>query len=323
MRTKIVYILSSDEQDIYLEQTLLSAFSLRRHNPNVVVELIVDQRTDQTIVGGRKQILQYVNQKIVVNVPEKYNKKQTSRFLKTTIRQHVVGDFLYIDSDTVITDRLDGIDSFDGPIGAVINAHVPISQHYNKYGHKIRECAKRDGWKCSDDIKFFNSGVIYVKDTETTHQFFSDWHVVWVELLEKYGEFQDQPSLASVNENHHYLIRELSGIWNCQVVSCFLPFLHEAKIIHYFTIGKDYKTKMIYRFRDKSIYLTIREKGIIPDDLIILVDNAKTAFVNPVRLCLGNEQSLLAGEMAQFCLIHPRIEKIMNAFFRILKYLVK
>ena len=56
MKTKIVYAVSSDEQDNYLEQTVLSVFSLKRHNPDAVVEFVVDERTDKTIVGKRELI---------------------------------------------------------------------------------------------------------------------------------------------------------------------------------------------------------------------------------------------------------------------------
>lgn len=138
MKTKIVYVVTSDETDVYLEQTLLSVFSLRKHNPNAFVELVVDQDTNATIAGKRGEILKYIDNKVVVNVPKEYNKKEASRYLKTNVREYVSGDYLFIDSDSIITDKLDEIDLFDGDIGAVINNHVPISQYYNKYATDIR-----------------------------------------------------------------------------------------------------------------------------------------------------------------------------------------
>ena len=53
MKTKIVYVVTTDDTDVYLERTLLSVFSLRRHNPNVYVELVVDQDTNATIAGQK------------------------------------------------------------------------------------------------------------------------------------------------------------------------------------------------------------------------------------------------------------------------------
>ena len=76
----------------------------------------------------------------------------------------------------IITDKLDEIDLFDGDIGAVVNNHVPISQYYNRYADKIRRIAKQEGWTCTDNVPYFNSGVLYVKDTEKARHFCSDWH---------------------------------------------------------------------------------------------------------------------------------------------------
>jgi len=316
MKTKIVYVVTSDETDVHLEQALLSVFSLRKHNPDAYVELVVDQDTDATITGKRGEILKYIDHKIVVNVSKEYNKKETSRFLKTNVRAYVTGDYLYIDSDTIITDKLDEIDLFDGHIGAVINNHVPISQYYNKYATRIQRIAKQEGWKCSDDVQYFNGGVLYVKDTEKARDFCSDWHQAWKNSLKEYGRFWDQPPLALVNEKYGYLINELPGEWNCQVLRMALPYLHEAKIIHYFSSNGD--NKLVYTFGNTMIYHIIREKGSITEDIMKYVDNAKNAFVNPTRLCSPKELSLLSGDMAQACLRHQRLTKILNAFFCIL-----
>lgn len=316
MNTKIIYVVSSDETDVYLEQALLSVFSLRKHNPNAYVELVVDQDTNATISGKRGEILKYIDNKVVVNVPKEYNKQETSRFLKTNVREYVNGDYLFVDSDTIITDKLDEIDLFDGDIGAVVNNHVPISQYYNRYADKIRRIAKQEGWTCTDNVQYFNSGVLYVKDTEKSRHFCSDWHQTWKKTMKDYGRLQDQRPLALVNEKYGYLINELPGEWNCQILRMALPYLHKAKIIHYFSSNGD--NKLVYAFGNKIIFHKIREHGFITEDIIKYVDNAKSAFVNPTRLCSPKELSLLSGEMAQTCLSHQRLTRMLNAFFRIL-----
>ena len=97
MQTKIVYTLVSDESDTYLEQALLSVYSLRLHNPQAIVELIVDQFTSKTIVDKRSEIRKFITDLITVDVPEDYTKVQKSRYLKTNLRQFVKGDYLFID----------------------------------------------------------------------------------------------------------------------------------------------------------------------------------------------------------------------------------
>ena len=54
MKTKIVYAVVSDETDIFLEQALLSIFSLKKYNTNAFVELVIDQETNESIIGKTK-----------------------------------------------------------------------------------------------------------------------------------------------------------------------------------------------------------------------------------------------------------------------------
>ena len=128
MKTRIVYVVVSDETDIFLEQALLSIFSLRRHNPNVIVELVLDQATNDSIIGKRSEIKKYVNKITIIEVSTKYNKGQRSRWIKTNLRNLIEGDFLFIDTDTIITDSLEGIDDFEGDIGAVKDKHAPVKK---------------------------------------------------------------------------------------------------------------------------------------------------------------------------------------------------
>lgn len=315
MRTKIVYVVTSDPKDYYLEQTFLSVYSVRKYNQNVTIELVVDAKTNETIIGKRAGILSYIDKKIVIDVPPKYNKVQTSRYMKTSLREIVNGDYLFVDSDTIITENLNSIDQYESDIMAVINEHVPISQYFDSYGNRVKKYAQQEGWKCSDDIPYYNSGVMYVRDTDIAHQFYADWHSTWEETIEKYGRHYDQPPLALINERYGYVIKELPAIWNCQILRYGLPYLSEAKIIHYFAAMFNNKD-LVYAFRDNNILKSIRDSGMVSDEIAELVNKAKSAFVNPTRVCTGSELSLLSGDMALFCVHHPKITAMLNFLFR-------
>ena len=64
MNTKFVYAVVSDDSDIYLEQTYVSILSLRRHNKNAYVVLVIDDSTELTLNQYRSQILKQVSEKI-------------------------------------------------------------------------------------------------------------------------------------------------------------------------------------------------------------------------------------------------------------------
>ena len=45
MKTQIVYVLVSSEKDVFLEELWASVWSLRRYEPDVTVNVIVDELT--------------------------------------------------------------------------------------------------------------------------------------------------------------------------------------------------------------------------------------------------------------------------------------
>ncbi|MDR1216921.1 MAG: hypothetical protein LBK25_09580 [Treponema sp.] len=100
-----VYVLATDEKDLFLEQALLSITSLRLKIKNADVTVLIDDISANTLINTRAEI--YNAAKITaLKLPESLNKEQRSRWLKTSMRRHIKGDFLYIDCDTIIADDL-------------------------------------------------------------------------------------------------------------------------------------------------------------------------------------------------------------------------
>lgn len=305
MKTKIVYVVTSDETDVYLEQALLSVFSLRKHNPNAYVELVVDQDTDTTIAGKRGEILKYIDNKVVINVPEEYNKVSKSRWLKTSLRQHVKGDFLFIDTDTIVTDDLSEIDSFQGNLGAVIDAHVPISfRKGTNHLRKIKNIALEEGWKCSDEIPYFNSGVFCVKDTAESYEFFSCWHKTWTDFHKRFGRHEDQHPLAATNEKFIYMIEELPGSWNCQVTLNGFAYLANAKIMHYMMYGRCIHPWIFY---DPEIWNEIKDLGYISDRISKMVDDAKCSLIKLYMNISGKDLKMMQTPLFSICKANRRV----------------
>ena len=306
MKTKIVYVIVSDETDIYLEQALMSVFSLRKHNPDVYVELVVDQVTNKTINGNRSEIKKYVNKITAVDVPDKYTKGPKSRWLKTNLRNLIEGDYLFIDNDTIITDSLDEIDKFDGIIGAVKDKHASVMQ--NKDKDKLLLWSKQDGWTYSDDLKYFNSGVMFVRDCELAHDFYREWNKRWQICSTNYQRFYDQSPLAATNEFYQYLIEELSGEWNCQPTNG-VSFLSKAKIMHYWGYHRKYYAWMFY---DKELINEIKELGYISKNTSDLIDKAKEAFVMPNEILAGKELEVYYSTVFRVCLTNKRIFALLQ-----------
>lgn len=255
MKIKIVYALVSDASDFYLEQALLSVYSLRFHNPLAIVELVVDQFTETTIVDKREEIKKYITNLVKIDVPAEFNKVQRSRYLKTNLRKFIKGDYLFIDCDTVICGRLDEIDTFEGEIGMVadINGNLLLKDL------SVIERCHQAGFMDVKDKPYFNSGVIFSRDTESSHGLYKEWYKLW-QFSNENGVSYDQPALCQANQNLNYPIQELSGVWNCQFkYSNGYKYMKIAKVLHYYSnngVGKRPHTQ-------DRIFEYIKEKGVI------------------------------------------------------------
>lgn len=271
MNTKIVYTLVSGSNDIYLGQAIISAYSVRLHNPSATIVLVVDKPTE-VVVNATSSITSYFDEIVVVDVPLDLNKVQASRFLKTTLRQTVRGDYLYIDTDTVVNGDLSECDSFSADIAAILDRHTMAEKHPTLAG--VIKDLNTVGLAVEDlQGKYFNGGVMYVKDSELAKRFYELWHHHW-DIARKKGHNIDQPPLAKANKECGYIIQELPGEWNCQMVDNFINYMDNAKVLHYFASHR----KSPYKLYDETLLKKVAEKGIIDDELKAALEHPKLLF---------------------------------------------
>lgn len=227
---KLVYCLTSTPEDLYYEQALVSIHTARFHNPESEIILIVDSDTNASLIGNRSGLDSYISEKIVIAVPEKYaSNVAKSRYLKLHVRSFVSGTLLFVDTDTIIVSPINEPVDFENEMGMVLDRH----QKKRKLADKTFTVFKLLGYSSPSWTDYHNSGVIYMKDTPQTHEFYEQWFLTWERCFEK-GYFVDQPSLADT-EKKLGLIKTLSGEWNCQTfVPESLPYFSNAKICHFY-----------------------------------------------------------------------------------------
>ncbi|CAK7048705.1 MAG: hypothetical protein PARBB_02430 [Parabacteroides distasonis] len=323
MNTKIVYILTSSEKDFYLEQTMISACSLKKHNPDCYAILVIDSRTNLQLQGSRHNIMQYFDELKVIDVPVEFNQIQSSRYIKTSLRNLIDGNYLFIDGDTVICDDLSEIDRFNEPIAAVLDCHLPISEHQHK--KLICEWAEKAGWEIIGD-KYYNSGVMYVSDTPVAHDFYKLWHDKWLENSNK-GFPRDQPTMGLTNNAMSGLISEMPGQWNCQIFDNGIKYFGDAKIIHYFSSRGAISSASPFILANNEIMADIRKNDyFIPISLLSLICDHRNLLSSGITL-IGKEDasfyySSLAYYLKKIYKSHPnmydKVEKIIAFIINIL-----
>lgn len=276
MRLKYVYVLISCEKDFYAEQAALSMHSLRLHHPDSCIVLVTDDSTLASLSGGRSLIKNYVNEYVVINPPADFSLKQKSRFLKTTLRQNLQGDFLFLDCDTIVMGSLDALDDITCDVAAVYAEHTNSPDVY--YHHRNHWDSNGQHWHMTKyyhqrvvppaeryDIRFHcNSGVMLCRDTERAHRLFETWHQFWLESSTRYGYHSDQCDLWRADASLGGILTELDGIYNCQIIytKIALRYLFECKILHYFSTSKQYG---YIPFKQAEVLEKIRENGITSD----------------------------------------------------------
>lgn len=272
MNTQIVYVVVSTPDDLYLEQAFVSIYTMRHYNPDARIILLTDQETAASLIGKRANIKQYVSEVKAVDVDSKYSNMQKSRVLKTTIREHIAGDYLFVDSDTIICGTLDEIDNLDCEIGAVHDAHHTSIERMFGWSDIKDRLAKYMNFDATLLYEYFNSGVMLVKDTPLAHEFYKKWHEIW-QISSRKGLNLDQPSMAVTDYQLGCVIKSIPDIYNYQI-RYNLNYLIESKIIHYFT-SRNHDISPAF---DKRLYQSVKEHMEIPTEYVQILLDPKHNF---------------------------------------------
>lgn len=276
-KTQAVYALISSPKDVYLEEMWASIYSLRQYDPDREVRVVCDEPT-ANYVRNFPALCSLITEIVTVPVPNEFSAKLRSREIKTTIRRYIKGNYLYIDTDTIICTPLDNVDGLECSVAAVKEFNMTLRE--NPYAILVIRNAKSIfGTDISLDETFFNSGVMYVADDERAHHLYEEWHKNWqYSALEK-GNSQDQPALLNTNHNMGSIIEELPGVFNCQPCMS-VRHLHEARIVHYLHTYFP-KDLSFSPFMDKTVYKQIKADGGISPETADLIGHCRSAYASP------------------------------------------
>ena len=286
MRTKAVYVVVSGEADVYFEQAWVSAWSLKHYNPEMEVECVVDPDTyNQVMESYRREALSVIDRLVRVEVPAQFGQKERSRWLKTSVRHHVSGDFLFIDTDTVVCDSLKEVDSLLGDVCMVRDHHCLLSKS-SEGKYILRQLTAMTGQRFEEDA-YYNSGVIFSRDNGAGSMFFEKWHENWKKYLAK-GVSNDQPSLAVTNQELPTIL-DLDDVYNCQI-RFSLRFFYKAKILHFFNSSQT--LNLPHPFYTEEVYKSVRQMHGLTEALKMELLDCKSQFYLNTFILGGEELSM-------------------------------
>ena len=280
---KYLYVLVGSKKGFYCEQTLVSMASLKRVDSNSFITLLVDEQTDLNYKVEIEKIQKYVSEYVIVPVDEKIPPIARSRYIKTSMRKYVKGDFLYIDADTVWNAPIE-IADFTHDIMGVLDGHCLLVEHPLKKG--IEEDFRKVNYDPKVE-KYVNGGILFSKDTDVSKDFFALWHEKWKETSSS-GYFIDMPSLNYAVKTIGDGFALLPDTYNVQISRSWRYFL-QAKVIHFFTGWQSNYFESPYLFQKESFWNEVRENGIC-EDVVSAIKNPLESFEKTLGVYGRSEQ---------------------------------
>lgn len=292
MKTPVLYVLISNDKDLYLEELWVSIYSLRHYNKDVTIYVLSDDPTAERI-RKTPELSDMINHIRTVPVPDNYSSKERSRFIKTNIRNLLEGDFLFIDTDTVICGSLADIDNLNViNIGMVPELHGPFKEHLT-YKFTVADTKRIFGIDTSESPYWFNSGCMLVRDNEFTHEFFEKWHQNW-----KYSAFEknnssDQRALLKTDYDYGYVIECIPDVYNSQIAMS-MKWFQEGKIVHFWHFRRSFTPNMNFSpFLSHQLYEELRTEGTVSGNIANTILQCKSSFRNDSMICGEDEIKLI------------------------------
>lgn len=200
----LCYAVACDDDTTYAQLAYISARAARIVHPDITISILVDAKSLQQLNVQQCKILAVADH--VVTVACDYESVvDRSRFIKTSCRSHVQGDFVLIDADAIPVRSLQTIFDFDCDLSLALDNDNPHT--FQTIPDWVAEIYEKMGWTWAKP-NYFNTGVILFRDTPKTHALSELWHERWQQTRAN-GCDKDQPSfnsaVAVVNPDIHIL----------------------------------------------------------------------------------------------------------------------
>jgi hypothetical protein len=230
---RVVYVVTSAGRDLHSSMTRVSAASVRLTNPGCTITLACDSRSATAMKSSDDPLLKEVDEFLSFDTPEG-DRVFCNRFIKTSLRNRVDGSFLFLDSDTFVRKKLNGLNLIDCDIAAARNhsASTISEQIWEEDAATVRLM----GWQTRNDA-YLNGGVMLFQDTPSAHQFAEDWHRMWLDACQITDRYRDQPALNAALANSGVKLAILPDEFNAQIKR--RVSIHDAVIWHYYASVND------------------------------------------------------------------------------------
>jgi hypothetical protein len=218
----------------------VAAASVKRWLPDCQVRLLCDDLTTTRLAAHRSRLNAYFDE--VVSVPAPVEScKDRSRYLKTTMRRWLRGEFIYLDVDILALDSVAPLLGRASSVGLTLEGNAAASDV--QQFPRVAALYQKLDWGPMPG-RYFNGGMMVVRDNTAALAFFERWHEYW-QITRAAGCTDDQPSLNRAVLGLANDVEVLSPEWNAMVL--FEPARWRGcRIAHFFASNPFPSTVLAY-----------------------------------------------------------------------------
>lgn len=235
---KIVFCLTTSGDDYYPRMTHIAVQSVRYFMPSASITIMVDRKSVGHLQASELQYFESQSTIYVIDTPDG-NPTSRNRWMKTSLRMLLDGDFLYLDSDVVIRGDISRFWLEDGDFIGILERDDPATQ----FGVVDRSKYLSLGWELPAHGSV-NGGVLFWRDTVSAHKLAQRYHQRWIQTANVLGRSIDQPALNKAIADSDIQLGLLPAIFN-SIERDHRRCVKEAKIWHFLFSNFDNETKKL------------------------------------------------------------------------------
>ena len=221
-----VYVVSSSKEDHFAEMAAISMASLRMTNPGSSIVAVIDKECSQS--PGLVEIHRIADKIIEQGAP--FSDALTrSRYLKVNLRSYLAGDYIYLDSDTMILRSLADAWNTEGDIAAVSDLSDVFGQPY-PFTEEPHYDYDALGW-VRQARPYINTGVFLVRDKGVALTFYEHYAAHWETFRKTIGAPNDQPAFNYALLTSGVRFSLLPQTYNAQITMNMLAG-RKARVVH-------------------------------------------------------------------------------------------
>ncbi len=242
------YVLTTTARDLFADMTYVSAVFLRYAHPEAKIICLCDAPSHRAIEEARHPLLEVVDRAEAVEAPHG-TPMYRNRSVKTRMRQILDGDFVYIDADALVVDRIDEMLACPAPMAAIPNFNGTGDSSEITDGE--RAVFEKMNWPLPRR-PYINGGVLLLRDCEPTRRFTSLWHEKWLACCPRADE-NDQTSLNSALADSGIDYEVLGNRFNAQVNWRPSICRESVAVWHFYSSQNDWDVKVPMTILDEAI----------------------------------------------------------------------